>query len=111
MKGGVIYNAVRRRTETALGFRINLHRFRSAAGTFWSMQDPENVSGVKDLLGHADFRTTEKYYIMARSRLAGRHLGRIMTGLRNCRAGHESPPSESGHRLSERGIRRGSRRG
>ena len=32
---------------------INLHRFRRAAATFWSVQDPTNVRGVKDLLGHA----------------------------------------------------------
>ena len=75
------------------------------------MQDPENVRGVKDLLGHADFATTEKYYIMAQSRLAGRHLGRIMTGLRNRRAGQKPPASESPRRLSEQRIRRGSRRG
>jgi integrase/recombinase XerD len=52
MQGGVIYNAVRRRTRKAFGFPVNLHRFRAAAGTFWSVQDPENVRGVKDLLGH-----------------------------------------------------------
>jgi integrase len=94
MKGGVIYNAVRRRTRKALGFPVNLHRFRRAVGTFWSAQDPENVRGVKDLLGHADFRTTEKYYIMAQSRLAGRHWGRIMAGLRNNRpVRNRLPPS------------------
>jgi hypothetical protein len=48
--GNSIYNAVRRRTRKALGFPINLHRFRRAAGTFWSVRDPNNVRGVKDLL-------------------------------------------------------------
>ena len=111
MSGGVIYNAVRRRTRKAFGFPANLHRFRRAAGTFWSVQDPENVRGVRDLLGHADFRTTEKYYIMARSRLAGRHLGRIMVGFRNRRAGQKPPASETRRKPSERRTRRGSRRG
>lgn len=86
-RGGSIYNAVRRRTRKAFGFPVNLHRFRSAAGTFWSVRDPKNVCGVKDLLGHADFRTTEKYYIMAQSRVAGRTLSRIVDGLRNDRTG------------------------
>jgi integrase/recombinase XerD len=81
MQGGVIYNSVRRRTRKALGFPINLHGFRRAAATFWSVQDPENVRGVKDLLGHADFATTERYYIMAQSRLAGRALARIIRSI------------------------------
>ena len=53
-----------KRTETAFGFRVNPHRFRHAAGTLWSIADPENVRGVKDLLGHASFdKTTEAHYI------------------------------------------------
>jgi integrase/recombinase XerD len=78
-----IYGAVRRRTRKALGFPINLHRFRRAAATFWSIQDPGNVRGVKDLLGHTDFATTEKYYIMAQSRLAGRALARAISRVAN----------------------------
>jgi integrase/recombinase XerD len=78
MRGQVIYNAVRRRTRKALGFPINLHRFRRAAATLWSVQDPANVRGSKDLLGHASFATTEKYYVMAQSRLAGRALARAI---------------------------------
>ena len=56
--GQLIYKTVRRRIRKAFGFPINLHRFRLAAATFWSMQDPTNVRGVKDLLGHASFATT-----------------------------------------------------
>jgi hypothetical protein len=36
------------------------------------------VRGVKDLLGQASFATTEKHYIMAQSRLAGRVLARAI---------------------------------
>jgi hypothetical protein len=86
LKGQVIYNAVRRRTRKAFGFAINLHRFRRAAGTFWSIHDPVNVRGVKDLLGHASFATTEKYYIMAQSRLGGAGSGASHSGLENRRA-------------------------
>src|SRR6478736_2478120 len=64
----------RRRTRKAFGFSVNLHRFRHAAVTFWSIHDPRNVRGAKDLLGHASFATTEKHYIMAQSRMAGRAL-------------------------------------
>jgi hypothetical protein len=74
----VIYNAVRRRTRKALGFPVNLRQFRRGAATFWLVQDPANVRGVKNLLGHASFATTEKYYIMSQSRLAGRVLARAV---------------------------------
>ena len=73
-----IYNSVRRRTRKALGFPVNLHRFRRAAATFWSTRDPANVRGVKDLLGHSTFSTTEKYYIMSQSRIAGRSLAGVV---------------------------------
>jgi site-specific recombinase XerC len=51
MDGGTIYDMVRRGTRTTLGFPINLHRFRPAAATFWSINNSTNVRGVKDLLG------------------------------------------------------------
>jgi hypothetical protein len=56
MSAYAIYNAVCKRTEAAFGFRVSPHRFRHAAGTLWSIEDPENVRGVKDLLGHVSFR-------------------------------------------------------
>jgi len=74
MDDGSIYDAVRRRTRKAFGFAVNLHRFRHAALTFWSIHDPKNILGGKDLLGHRSFGTTEKFYIMTQSRTAGRVL-------------------------------------
>ena len=82
MDDGTIYDMVRRRTREALGFPVNLHRFRAAAGTLWSIHDPANVRGVKDLLGHASFDTTEGHYIMAQSRIAGRALAHAVGMLR-----------------------------
>jgi integrase len=78
-----IYLAVRKRTKKAFGFGVNLHRFRHAAASFWSSQDPVNVKGAKDLLGHASFGTTEKHYVMAQSRLAGRALAHAVDAVRN----------------------------
>jgi integrase/recombinase XerD len=78
MRDKTIYATVRRRTREALGFPVNPHRFRRAAATLWSNRDPANVRGVKDLLGHASFGTTEKHYIMAQSRVAGRALARAI---------------------------------
>jgi integrase len=77
LDGGTISETVSERTRVAFGFRVNLHRFRHAAATFWSIRDPKNVSGAKDLLGHVSFGMTEKHYNMAQSRIAGRVLANI----------------------------------
>jgi integrase/recombinase XerD len=82
MSAVAICAAVRRRTKKAFGFTVHLHRFRHAAATFWSIHDPENVRGVKDLLGHASFGMTERHYVMAQSRLAGRALARVVDAAR-----------------------------
>ena len=78
MGGGAIYDAVRRRTMVGLGIPVNLHHFRSAAGNLWSISDPANVRGARDLLGHSNFGTTERHYIGAESRLAGRVLAKVL---------------------------------
>jgi integrase len=74
MAGGTIYDMVIRRTRKALGFGVTLHRFRHAALTFWSIHDPANIRAGKNLLGHRSFGTTEEFYIIAQSRVAGRIL-------------------------------------
>jgi integrase len=78
MSDDAIYAAVFKRTKKALGFGVNLHRFRHAAASFWSIEDPANVRGVKDLLGHYSFNTTDTYYIMGQSRIAGRKVARAI---------------------------------
>jgi site-specific recombinase XerC len=79
MSASAIYHTVCKRTETAFGYRVNPHRFRHAAGTLWSIEDPENVRGVKDLLGHASYdKTTETHYVMGQSRLAARALAKAI---------------------------------
>src|SRR3984893_8600498 len=77
-----IYEAVRNRTRRAFGFAVNLHRFRHAAASFWSIRDPANVRGAKDLLGHYSLGTMDKHYIIAQSRVAGRVLARAVDAAR-----------------------------
>ena len=74
MAGGTIYDMVIRRTRKTLGFGVTLHRFRHAALTFWSIHDPASIRAGKNLLGHRSFGTTEEFYIIAQSRVAGRVL-------------------------------------
>jgi integrase len=82
MSAIAIYNAVRRRTKKAFGFAVNLHRFRHAAASLWSIRDPVNVRGAKDLLGQWSFGITQKHYIMGQSRLAGRALAQAVDAAR-----------------------------
>ncbi|HEY5082228.1 MAG TPA: hypothetical protein VII91_10000, partial [Bauldia sp.] len=53
-------------------------RFRHAAASLWASVDPENDRGAKDLLGHRSFDMTERYYIQAQSRMAGRALAEVI---------------------------------
>jgi integrase/recombinase XerD len=78
MTAGALYDAVQRRTRETLSVTVNLHRFRTAAGNLWSIHDPSNVRGVKDLLGHSRFDTTDKHYISSLSRAAGRELAQAL---------------------------------
>jgi len=79
MTANAIYGTVCKRTRKAFGFSVNPHRFRHAAGTLWSIEDPKNVRGVKDLFGHASYdKMTEPHYIMGQSRIAGRSLARAI---------------------------------
>jgi hypothetical protein len=99
-----IYCAIYRRTKQALGFGVNLHRFRHAAASFWSGQDPVNVRGVKDLLGHS-FKTTEVHYIMTQSRLAGRALARAIGDLQKRPAGRPAAIHPPRHVNNQRRCR------
>ncbi len=81
MTGDAIYSAVYKRTKEALGFGVNLHRFRHASGMLWSIEDPENIRGVKDFLGHTSFKATDGHYLMSQSRMAGRTLARAIDNL------------------------------
>jgi integrase len=57
-------------------FRCRIPRAETHDGVWASSR--ANVRGAKDLLGHASFDTTEKYYIMAQSRIAGHALARAI---------------------------------
>ena len=57
---------------------IGGHRFRTAAGNLWSVRDPSHVRGVKDLLGHSRFDTTDKHYISSQARTAGGELAQAL---------------------------------
>lgn len=74
---------IAKNTKSELGFEVTPHRFRSAAATFISIEDPENIRAASDLLGHRDSSVTEKHYIEgAHSRMAGTHMNRLIAQMR-----------------------------
>ena len=54
-------------TKRHLGRRMWPHLFRDCRATDIAIHDPKHVGITKEVLGHARFATTEKYYIQAGS--------------------------------------------
>ena len=89
-KGGPLsYSAVwpvfARHSTERLGIRITPHDVRDAAATTWAIAAPDRVGISRDLLAHADLRTTEKHYNRARGIEASRAHGRILSMLKRRR--------------------------
>jgi integrase/recombinase XerD len=68
-------------TKAAFGQRISPHRFRHCAGTSIAIELPTNVQIVAPILGHADFKISERFYIMADEYLAHAKHDTAMTAL------------------------------
>jgi len=86
-KGGALsYSAVgpvfTRHTTERLGIRITPHDARDAAATLWAIFAPKHVGISRDLLAHADLRTTNKYYNRAKGIEASRAHSRIISRLK-----------------------------
>lgn len=86
-KGGALsYSAVgpviTRHTTQRLGIRITPHDARDAAATTWAIAAPQQVGISRDLLSHADLRTTTKYYNRAKGIEASRVHNKIIAQLR-----------------------------
>jgi integrase/recombinase XerD len=64
-------NRITKRTGDAFGAAITPHVFRHVAATTIATDDPEGVTGVPTVLGHATLATSEKHYNLARMINAG----------------------------------------
>jgi integrase/recombinase XerD len=86
-KGGPLsYSAVgqvfTRHSTERLGIRITPHDARDAAATTWAIAAPERVGISRDLLAHANLRTTNKFYNRARGIEASRAHNRIIARIK-----------------------------
>jgi integrase/recombinase XerD len=86
-KGGALsYSAVwfiiSRNTAKHLGVRLAPHDVRDAAATTWAIAAPDQIGVVRDLLSHADLRTTIRHYNRAKGIEASRVSAQVIAGIR-----------------------------
>lgn len=72
---------VSRTTQRELGNAINPHLFRKLIPTELAINDPEHVGIAQAVLGHADYRTTERAYNLARALDAARRYQQLLASL------------------------------
>lgn len=77
-----VYQKICKITERELGRRLTPHLFRNCLASSQAIEDPDHVRAAAPILGHADFRTTERFYIQAETIRAGRNFQAAITGLR-----------------------------
>jgi integrase/recombinase XerD len=76
---GLVFN---RLSRARFGCRIAPHDARDAAATIWALSAPDQIGVARDLLSHADLRTTTKYYNRARGIEASRAYSQVIAGMR-----------------------------
>jgi integrase len=86
-KGGPLsYSAVgpvlTRNSTERLGIRVTPHDARDAAATTWAIAAPGQIGIARDLLAHADLRTTIKHYNRAKGIEASRKHNQVIARLR-----------------------------
>jgi integrase/recombinase XerD len=73
---------VSRRTKRELGRDLNPHLFRKIVSTELAIHDPEHVGVAQPLLGHTDYRTTERAYNLGRAIDAARRHHQVVRAIR-----------------------------
>jgi integrase/recombinase XerC len=63
---GMVAQRITKRTADRFGTSINPHSFRHLSVTTVSEDAPEHITDAARILGHANLKTTEKYYIRGR---------------------------------------------
>ena len=83
-----IYFRIIKRTQSRFGHAVNPHLFRDSAATSIAVEDPDRVHIVRNILGHATLRTSERHYNRAQSMEAlRRYQDRILQLRQGRRAG------------------------
>jgi integrase/recombinase XerD len=84
-------------TRRELGKTVNPHLFRKLIPTELAIHDPEHVGVSQAVLGHADYRITERAYNMARALDAARRYQVVLASLQE--------PQQEGRGVFQEGKR------
>lgn len=82
MTATVLAYRITHRTEARFGKPISSHAFRHMAATLIATDNPEGVTGIAGLLAHADLRTSEKHYNLARGNEAAARYQATLESIR-----------------------------
>lgn len=76
------WSALQKHTTARFGHFVNPHAFRDVVASDVATHDPEHVRIAAQILGHSDFRTTEKHYIHAQAHIARRRYHDLILSMR-----------------------------
>jgi integrase/recombinase XerD len=76
-----IYDRIALHTKNTFGHVVNPHLFRHCVATTIALEDPEHVHIAADLLGHTSLAMTERHYIQAQTREAGKAYQSVVRDL------------------------------
>jgi site-specific recombinase XerD len=77
-----VHHRVTRLTRRIFGRAMSVHRFRHASATAIAVERPEMVGMAMALLGHRQFSTTDRYYIIGQSLAASRAHNSLIEDLK-----------------------------
>jgi hypothetical protein len=72
-------NQLKKLVQDQVGAEFNIHLTRHLAVTMLLEDDPQNMSVAQRLIGHAQLKTTERYYGQARTRGAQRKWAEVLS--------------------------------
>jgi integrase len=73
---------IHKHSMAQLGIHLSPHDARDAAATTWAIAAPTQIGVARDLLAHADLRTTTKHYNRARGIEASRAYAKRIAAIR-----------------------------
>ena len=79
--GDALYVAFKTEVADSLGIPLTPHDTRRIAATTWTVHDPVNAAGAKDLLGDRSDRVFEQHYNLASGIEASRKMSEIVARL------------------------------
>jgi integrase len=85
-----ISHEIGRVTDAFFGRRVCAHEFRHATGSSIAKEDPKHVGIVPDILGHANYRTSESYHIFPEEHAVFQRVDQVFEKLARSQEGPDA---------------------